>query len=281
MQHIRVSDGERERACAILREHYVVGRLNDQELSTRLAGAQTAVTWGDLNELMHDLPAIPGMPLAPVAYPPPPVAYAQPTQVTYAPAPPGYQPAMPLQDPGKGYMTAAWISFVLGFASFGVMWAPALAFALLARRARARGHRDPNTGWKIGLVAGAAVLAALVLLPAGFDDGDDSWERPDRSGEMFDPNGPGIHKGVLEIEADKQEATAEDVSLVTAESETTSPSMVLPIREPFDVDTLDDLSVTAKAPDGVRLTCRITVDGTVVKEDVSKPGGECEASYDD
>lgn len=65
MYHIRVSEAERDRACAILREHYALGRLDEKELPTRLAAAQLAVTWGDLHALLADLPDIPGMSRSP------------------------------------------------------------------------------------------------------------------------------------------------------------------------------------------------------------------------
>lgn len=270
MQHIRVSDAERDRACAILREHYAVGRLDDQELSTRLAAAHTAVTWGDLNELMYDLPALPGMPLAPRVYPgpPPPVAYAPPP-VHYAPMP----MAEPMADPGKGYGIASAVSIVLGFATFGVMWIPAIIFAVLARRARARGQSDPNAARTIAAVTVAGLLTALVLLPVSFAGGDDGPD-PD---ERFDP----IHTVVVEVAADRRNASAAEMVITTDEEETTQEDVLLPIRRPIDVESLDDLSLTV-TPDGdVQLTCRIVVDDAVVKERVSTRGEPCEVSYDD
>ncbi|WP_155338918.1 DUF1707 SHOCT-like domain-containing protein [Acrocarpospora corrugata] len=86
---MRISDTDRDRACAILREHYAIGRLGDRELSTRLGAAQTAVTWGDLQALLHDMPPIPGMTLAPTMAPPP----VPPPVVTHSHRPPtGYFP---------------------------------------------------------------------------------------------------------------------------------------------------------------------------------------------
>ena len=77
--HIRIGDAERDRVCAVLRELHAAGRIGLQELPTRLAAAQTAVTWGDLYALTRDLPPIPGMPLDPSAYPAQAPAPAYPT----------------------------------------------------------------------------------------------------------------------------------------------------------------------------------------------------------
>ncbi|WP_198168184.1 DUF1707 SHOCT-like domain-containing protein [Herbidospora yilanensis] len=280
MQHMRVSDVERDRACAVLREHYAVGRLDDQELSTRLAAAQTAVTWGDLNELMHDLPPIPGMPLMPSAHfytpppPPPPVAYA----------PPVYHPPQRDRDVGKAYRTAAWVSFALGFASFGLMWIPALAFAVLGRRAREQGREDRNTGTIITVVTGAALLFTLVALPAAFDDDDGDDPSPE-SAWVPPPAGlddeSDIHEVVMKVVADRPDATAADLLMNAEGSEVASgKGLVLPFEKELDLAGLDDLNVAAEAVDGVKLTCQITVDGVVVAEGKPDSGdGGCTAAY--
>ncbi|MFC4592478.1 DUF1707 and DUF4870 domain-containing protein [Sphaerisporangium corydalis] len=131
--NIRISDFERDRACAILREHHALGRLGIHELPTRLAAAQTAVTWGDLQALFGDMPPIPGMPLAPMQYAPPmPPIVQQP----YFP-PPLIAPVV-VQDPAAGYKTAALIFFLLGFVTFGLAWIPAIIFAIMASNARSR-----------------------------------------------------------------------------------------------------------------------------------------------
>jgi hypothetical protein len=53
---MRVSDAERERVGAFLREQALAGRLNDEELEERLGLALRAVTVGDLDRLIADLP---------------------------------------------------------------------------------------------------------------------------------------------------------------------------------------------------------------------------------
>jgi hypothetical protein len=53
---IRVSDADRERVAARLREHFAEGRLSQEELDERLSAALSAKTEGDLRRVMTDLP---------------------------------------------------------------------------------------------------------------------------------------------------------------------------------------------------------------------------------
>ncbi len=53
---MRVSDNERERVVAFLREQALVGRLDDEELEDRIGGAYQAKTAGELQDLIEDLP---------------------------------------------------------------------------------------------------------------------------------------------------------------------------------------------------------------------------------
>jgi hypothetical protein len=53
---LRASDAERERVVGFLREHALLGRLNDEELEERIGLAYAAVTVGDLERLIADLP---------------------------------------------------------------------------------------------------------------------------------------------------------------------------------------------------------------------------------
>ncbi len=54
---VRVSDAERDRAVASLREHLAQGRLSLEEFSQRMSAAYSATTNADLATLQHDLPA--------------------------------------------------------------------------------------------------------------------------------------------------------------------------------------------------------------------------------
>jgi class 3 adenylate cyclase len=56
---MRASDADRERTAGLLRDHYGVGRLSDDELSQRVDSAYHARTVGELAKLTEDLPAAP------------------------------------------------------------------------------------------------------------------------------------------------------------------------------------------------------------------------------
>jgi uncharacterized membrane protein len=55
--HFRISDTDRDRAAAVLRESFAAGRLTAQELDARLAVALSATTAGELGRALADLPA--------------------------------------------------------------------------------------------------------------------------------------------------------------------------------------------------------------------------------
>jgi uncharacterized protein DUF1707 len=62
--HLRASDADRERVAKFLREQHAVGRLTHDELEERIDRAYHAVTMGDLDRLIADLPH-PNRPPAP------------------------------------------------------------------------------------------------------------------------------------------------------------------------------------------------------------------------
>ena len=55
---IRVSDADRDRAAALLREHHAAGRLTAEEFGQRLDAALDAKTLGEIDDLLTDLPVI-------------------------------------------------------------------------------------------------------------------------------------------------------------------------------------------------------------------------------
>lgn len=59
---LRCSDAERERVVAFLRDQAIEGRLTSEELDERVGRAYTAVTRGDLDRLVVDLPTPPVRP---------------------------------------------------------------------------------------------------------------------------------------------------------------------------------------------------------------------------
>jgi len=54
---MRISDSDRDRVAAQLRDYYAEGRLTAEELDERVTAALSARTAGDLRRLMADLPA--------------------------------------------------------------------------------------------------------------------------------------------------------------------------------------------------------------------------------
>jgi hypothetical protein len=55
---LRVGDADRKAVVDELQRHYVEGRLNSEELGERVTHALAARTFGDLRDLLADLPAI-------------------------------------------------------------------------------------------------------------------------------------------------------------------------------------------------------------------------------
>jgi Domain of unknown function (DUF1707) len=62
MPDLRVSDEERERTAQQLREHFVAGRLDEDELNDRVQQAYAARTEVQLRALVADLPRLPVSP---------------------------------------------------------------------------------------------------------------------------------------------------------------------------------------------------------------------------
>jgi len=71
---LRIGDAERDAAAADLGEHYAAGRLTLEELHERLAATFAAKTYGQLTQIMADLPGpgrLAGLAAAPRPAPPP------------------------------------------------------------------------------------------------------------------------------------------------------------------------------------------------------------------
>ena len=56
---MRISDSDRDRAAAQLRDYYAEGRLTSEELDERVTATLNARTAGDLRRVMADLPVAP------------------------------------------------------------------------------------------------------------------------------------------------------------------------------------------------------------------------------
>jgi hypothetical protein len=66
---LRIGDAERDATMALLREHFVAGRLTFDELTERIDLALAAKTQGHIDNLMADLPRPPRAPRRPAPQP--------------------------------------------------------------------------------------------------------------------------------------------------------------------------------------------------------------------
>src|SRR6266567_1049258 len=138
---IRISDADRDRIAARLRDHFAEGRLTADELDERLTAALSAKTFGDLRRVMADLPE---PALAPLTGQPFPARPASARIVHYHR--PRIFPIVAIAllaavlIPGAGWVLAA----VLKACLVGVFLA-----ARFGRRLR-RSWQDGNHGWQDG-----------------------------------------------------------------------------------------------------------------------------------
>jgi len=139
---IRVSDADRDRVTAQLRDHFAAGRITPSELDERLSAALNATTFGDLRRIMADLPGPVPAPLgaAPGALRTTP-AWA--VRRRHPPFPPLVLLALlaVLLIPGTVWLLAVFVNVILLFWLMTIV-AGALAFG----RSRRRWHH--HGGWQ-------------------------------------------------------------------------------------------------------------------------------------
>jgi hypothetical protein len=113
---IRVSDADRDRVTAQLRDHFAAGRITPGELDERLSAALTAKTFGDLRRITADLPG-PVPALLGAAPPPLRATPAWAVRRRHPPFPPPILLALlaALLIPGTGWLLAAFASVILLF----------------------------------------------------------------------------------------------------------------------------------------------------------------------
>jgi hypothetical protein len=136
---IRVSDADRDRVNAQLRDHFAAGRISSGELDERLSAALNAKTFGDLRRIMADLPG--PVPALRDAAPPP--LRATPTRAIrrHPPFPPLILLALlaALLIPPIGWLLATFVNVIL---LFWLMTFVAGAFASGRPRRRWHHHGD-------------------------------------------------------------------------------------------------------------------------------------------
>ncbi len=146
---IRISDADRDRIAARLRDHFAEGRLTADELDERLTAALSAKTFGDLRRVMADLPE---PALAPLTGQPFPARPASARIVHYHR--PRIFPIVAIAllaavlIPGAGWVLAAVLKAVLVAWLIACLVGVFLA-ARFGRRLR-RSWQDGNHGWQDG-----------------------------------------------------------------------------------------------------------------------------------
>ena len=63
---MKASDADRDAVLSVLSEHFQAGRLTSEEFEDRTGRALAARTWGELRNLVKDLPASPAGPRIPM-----------------------------------------------------------------------------------------------------------------------------------------------------------------------------------------------------------------------
>ena len=137
---IRVSDADRDRVIAQLRDHFAAGRITPGELDERLSAALNAKTFGDLRRIMADLP---GPAPAPLGAALPPLRATPAWAVRRRPPfPPLILLALlaALLIPGTGWLLAAFANMILLF--WLMTFVGAVAFGRSQRRSRHHGGRQ-------------------------------------------------------------------------------------------------------------------------------------------
>jgi hypothetical protein len=115
--HLRVSDADRDRVTAQLRDHFAAGRITPSELDERLSAALTATTAGDLRAILADLPGPAPVPLGAAPGPPRAApAWAARRRPPF-PFPPLILLALlaALLIPGAGWVLLAFVNLILVF----------------------------------------------------------------------------------------------------------------------------------------------------------------------
>jgi DUF1707 SHOCT-like domain len=138
---IRVSDADRDRVTAQLRDHFGAGRITPGELDERLSAALNAKTFGDLRRIMADLPgAVPA--LRGAAPPPLRAAPAWAVRRRHPPFPPLILLVLlaALLIPGTGWLLAAFINVLVLF------WLMTFVGAFAFGRSQRRWHH--HGGWQ-------------------------------------------------------------------------------------------------------------------------------------
>jgi hypothetical protein len=163
--HLRAADSDRAAVADVLGEHMAAGRLTLAEYDERVTRAYSAKTYGELEQLTADLPALHGRRSAPrPASSQPPAPVSQPAPVPAGACSPGHRGST--ADAWRAWLTTGlivttiWLLTSLGSGEFHYFWpvwvigpwgAVLLASTITGggRRGNGRGNRpqlDSNGG---------------------------------------------------------------------------------------------------------------------------------------
>jgi hypothetical protein len=120
---MKASDADRDAVLSDLSEHFQAGRLTAAELDERTGRALAARTWGELGELVADLPAA-----RPASRTPAPAS----ASAIARPQPPSAHAAPPLISALAGIAITAVVLLHVAHGGWGLIW-PLLTVLLIAR----------------------------------------------------------------------------------------------------------------------------------------------------
>ncbi|WP_431679082.1 DUF1707 and DUF4190 domain-containing protein [Kitasatospora sp. KL5] len=148
---MRAAHADRERTVDVLKAAYAEGRLTAEEYSQRFDGAHRAQTYGQLAQLVADLPSGPmvapmgaAVPVVPPTFLPPPVPYAPPRT--------------------NGMAIASMVLGLLCVPTFGALGIPAVVTGHIAKSQLRSGREEGDGMATAGLVIGWLSVAGWALM---------------------------------------------------------------------------------------------------------------------
>jgi hypothetical protein len=145
---MRAAHTDRERTVDVLKAAYAEGRLSADEFGQRFEAASSAQTYGQLAQLVADLPAGPGLAPAVAMVPP-----------TFMPPPQPVRPA-----PNNGVAVASMVLGLLCVPTMGMTGLPAVITGHVARNQIRRTKESGDGMATVGLVLGYLSLSGWALM---------------------------------------------------------------------------------------------------------------------
>ncbi|KOU41023.1 DUF1707 domain-containing protein [Streptomyces sp. NPDC060334] len=154
LPELRASDADRDRVVERLRDAVAEGRLDMEEFEERLEAAYASRTYGELEPLTRDLPAVPGA-VAPLA--------------SGQPAPAGSGVAWPARIGGSGTSATA-VAVMSGFQRKGHWTVPARFNAVAFWGGGELDLREANFAQREVVITCVAVMGGIqIIVPPGVE----------------------------------------------------------------------------------------------------------------